>query len=144
MRKLAAEGYLKEDGPLVMLPDHQIRFTNDQQRDIDHLLARFAESPTSPPTIKECQAEVGESVTNALIDLGKLVSVGPEVVFRREDYEHIVAQVRRILSEQGTITVAEARDQFRTSRRYILALLEHLDASGVTVREGDARRLKSG
>jgi hypothetical protein len=34
------------------------------------------------------------------------------------------------------------RDHFNTSRRYVLALLEHLDATGVTVREGDARRLR--
>jgi selenocysteine-specific elongation factor len=38
--------------------------------------------------------------------------------------------------------VAEARDQFNTSRKYILPLMEHLDSNGVTVRDGDFRRLK--
>jgi selenocysteine-specific elongation factor len=143
LRALVAQGALKEDGPLVMLPEYRIRFTNDQQNKIEGLMARFAASPFSPPTLKECQAEVGEGVTNALIDLGQLVQVGPEVAFRREDYDRIVVQVHQTLKEQGTLTVAEARDQFNTSRRYVLALLEHLDAIGITVREGDARRLKS-
>jgi selenocysteine-specific elongation factor len=40
------------------------------------------------------------------------------------------------------VTAAEVRDHFNTSRRYVLALLEHLDATGVTVRDGDVRRLK--
>ena len=38
--------------------------------------------------------------------------------------------------------MAEARDLFNTSRKYILPLMEHLDAIGVTVRDGDFRRLK--
>jgi selenocysteine-specific elongation factor len=41
-----------------------------------------------------------------------------------------------------TLTVAQVRDHFTTSRKYALALMEHLDAIGVTVREGDARKLK--
>jgi selenocysteine-specific elongation factor len=38
--------------------------------------------------------------------------------------------------------VAEVRDLFKTSRKYALALMEHLDASGVTKRVGDERVLK--
>jgi selenocysteine-specific elongation factor len=40
------------------------------------------------------------------------------------------------------MTVAEARDLLATSRKYVLPLLEHLDATGVTLREGDYRRLR--
>jgi selenocysteine-specific elongation factor len=43
---------------------------------------------------------------------------------------------------QGKITVAEVRDLFSTSRKYALALMEHLDALGVTKRVGDERVLK--
>jgi selenocysteine-specific elongation factor len=46
------------------------------------------------------------------------------------------------LAREGKITVAETRDLLGTSRRYVLALLEHLDASGVTRREGDYRVLR--
>ncbi|MBU2611374.1 MAG: SelB C-terminal domain-containing protein, partial [Chloroflexi bacterium] len=37
---------------------------------------------------------------------------------------------------------ADVRDLFDTSRRYALALMEYLDSVGVTVRDGDSRRLK--
>jgi selenocysteine-specific elongation factor len=40
------------------------------------------------------------------------------------------------------MTVADARDLFDSSRKYMLALMEHLDATGVTVRDGDFRKLK--
>ena len=45
-------------------------------------------------------------------------------------------------NKRGGLTVAQARDHFQTSRRYVLALLEYLDSIGVTTREGDIRRLK--
>ena len=142
MRKLAAENLLVEAGPLVHQPGHTIRFNAQQQQRVDALLARFASAPYAPPTIKECQAEVGDELLMALIELGELVSLTTEVVFRNRDYEKMVAEVRHLLQTGGTLTAAEARDHFNTSRRYILALLEHLDAIGITQRDGDLRRLK--
>jgi selenocysteine-specific elongation factor len=38
--------------------------------------------------------------------------------------------------------VAEVRDRFKTSRKYALALMEHLDEQGVTLRSGDERVLR--
>ena len=40
------------------------------------------------------------------------------------------------------MTLAEVRDLLSASRKYVQAFLEHLDAIGVTVREGDFRRLR--
>jgi selenocysteine-specific elongation factor len=54
----------------------------------------------------------------------------------------MIAEVRRLFEQRGSLTVAQARDHFNTSRRYVLAFLEHLDAIGVTARAGDERRLK--
>jgi selenocysteine-specific elongation factor len=142
VRKLTSEKTIEENGSLILRTGHIIRFNPQQQKLVDGLLRRFAASPYSPPTLKECQTEVGEDIFNALIDLDQLVSVPPDVVFRREDYDHMVVEIKRLLAEQGTITAAAVRDHFTTSRRYALALLEYLDAQGLTVREGDVRRLK--
>ena len=142
LRRLVAEGALNEAGPLVFEPGHTIRFTPQQQASIEGLLRRFAANPYGPPPLKECQSEVGEDVINALVELEQMVIIPPDLVFRTEDYQKIVAELKRQMGEQGTITVAQARDHFNTSRRYALALLEHLDAIGVTVRQGDERRLK--
>lgn len=144
INKMISEGTLAESGTFVLRPDHVVRFNRGQERAVQALLTRFAESPYTPPSAKEAQAEAGEEVYAALLDLGYLVSVSAEVVFRREDYDRMVVDVRRLLESRGTITAAEVRDHFATSRRYALALLEHLDSEGVTVRIGDARRLKQG
>ena len=52
------------------------------------------------------------------------------------------SKVVQLVAGGKTLTVAQVRDHFTTSRKYALALMEHLDAIGVTVRDGDARRLK--
>jgi len=143
VRRLELEQRLKEAGPLVFLPEHAIRFTPQQQGKIDRLLAQFAASPFSPPNFKDCQAEVGEDVLAALVETGQLVAVAPDVVFRQADFERMVADIRSMIQKRGALTVAEARDHFNTSRRYVLAFLEYLDAIGITIRVGDERRLKS-
>jgi selenocysteine-specific elongation factor len=64
------------------------------------------------------------------------------VFFDAQTYDEMVGQLRRAAFARGGITVAEARDLFDTSRRYILALMEHLDEIGVTVRDGDRRTFR--
>jgi selenocysteine-specific elongation factor len=142
LKKLENQGDLTEQGPLVKKTGHSIRFNPQQQRQVDNLLSRFAASPFAPPTVKESQAEVGDDIFAALIDLGQIVLIHPEVAFRIEDYDQMVAEVRLLLEKNGTVTAAQVRDHFNTSRRYVLAFLEHLDARGITIREGDLRRLK--
>jgi selenocysteine-specific elongation factor len=139
---LVSNHKLHEIGPFVSLPSHEIRFTLEQERAVESLLARIATSGYSPPTVKECQAEVGEEVYAALVELGRLVQVSTEVVFSRDLYDDMVHDILALLEKEGTLTAAQARDHFNTSRRYVLALLEHLDATGLTVREGDIRKLR--
>jgi selenocysteine-specific elongation factor len=143
LRRLVKIGALVEAGPLIYEPQHQIRFTSSQEKAIQVLLARFATAPNSPPSIKEVQGEVGEEIYDALVDLGELVPVSSEVVFRKQDYKRMLAELRKLFERQDTLTAAQVRDNFNTSRKYVLALLEYLDQQGVTIREGDVRRLRT-
>jgi selenocysteine-specific elongation factor len=142
--RLAREGILQEAGPLVSRSGHQIKFSPQQKQAVSGLLQRFAAAGYAPPSVKECLADVGEEVYAALLETGQLIQVSAEVVFSRDIYERMVAAVRALIEKQGSLTAAQARDHFNTSRRYVLALLEHLDAIGVTLRDGDARRLRRG
>ncbi len=142
VRKLAAEGVLTEAGAWVARAGHEIRFDAGQQAAIKHLTSQFAQAPYSPPTIKECQAETGEEVFDALVEQGEFVTVSSEVVFRKSDYDEMLAKIRQAIQVKGQISVADVRDLFDTSRRYALAMMEHLDSIGMTVRDGDSRRLK--
>ncbi|PKN91168.1 MAG: selenocysteine-specific translation elongation factor [Chloroflexi bacterium HGW-Chloroflexi-6] len=142
VKKLAIATEVVEAGSWLARPGHEIRFSESQQARVSALLRRFDGTPYSPPSVKETVADVGEDIYTALLDLGELYAVGQDVVFRKPVYEQMVEKVRALLAEKGQATGAEVRDLFDTSRKYALALLEHLDALGVTLRDGDYRRLK--
>jgi len=127
--------------PWVALPGHKVRFSPFQQLKVDKLMAKFAASPSAPPSVKECQAEVGEDVFSTLLEAGDLMAVSNEVVFQKIDYNLMVGKIHQAIQQKEQVTLAEVRDLLGTSRKYVQALLEHLDAIGVTVREGDFRRL---
>lgn len=143
VKEWVKQGILQGYGPIIYRPNHTIRFTQTQEIAIESLLAKFLKSPYSPPSVKESKEEVGEDVFNALVDQGRLILLSSDVVFSKKGYEDMVDEIKQLLVERDTLKAAEARDHFKTSRKYVLAMLEHLDDIGITVREGDLRRLKN-
>jgi selenocysteine-specific elongation factor len=85
---------------------------------------------------------VGEEILNALIEMGQFIPVAVDVIFREQDYDLAVTNIQDMLLQNEKITLAEVRDLLGTSRKYAQALLEHLDAVGITIRDGDYRKLK--
>ncbi len=141
---LLARGHVVEEGPvLVRLPGHEVVFTAQQEQRIAALRERLRAAGVSPPSRAELEAAVGlpPEVVQALIERGDLVEVAPDLVYLRETYDELVAAVRAMIAEEGSVTVARYRDRFQTSRKYALALLEHLDQVRVTRRVGDERVL---
>jgi selenocysteine-specific elongation factor len=138
----ARDGAVVDGGAFLRLAEHRVTFSPEQLAGVDSLLAQFDASPHSPPTAAQAQSAVGEEVLNALLNQGRLVRVSDDVLFASDAYAKMVGQVQRFVEEEGSITVAQARDLFGSSRRYLLALLEHLDSEGVTRRVGDKRVLR--
>lgn len=136
-----SQGVLVAQNAVFHSPAHQITLTQTQQSKVDKLLQAFRQSPYSPPSVKESLAVVGDDLFGYLLEIGQLHRLSPEVVLDAKSYEEMVMGVKEELEARGTLTVAQVRDRFETSRKYALALMEHLDEIGVTVREGDERRL---
>jgi selenocysteine-specific elongation factor len=132
---------IDDAGKLIALPTHVIKFSSQQSKQLDVLNVEFERSKYSPPSVKDCQAIVGDDVYSALIDLGNLVQVSPDVVFRKDTYEEMVSILRDLIIQSGSISAAQFRDHFATSRKYALAFLEYTDSIGITIREGDVRIL---
>lgn len=139
---LASQNSIIDEQGTVSKPGHEIKFTGADRAKVEALRRRFESNPYETPSIKECQAEAGVELVNALIESGELMPVSDAVIFRKEDYDEITARIKSSLAERGNITLAEARDMLGTTRKYAQALLEHLDSTGLTVRDGDTRRLR--
>ncbi len=127
------------NGAALRKPDFAIVFTSDQQRAIDQLLGKFKAAPWSTPSIKEAEAAIGADVLSAVVELGQLIKLSDDVLLLPETYHAALDRIRAHFSANPTITVAQVRDYFATSRKYALALMEYLDAQGLTKRVGDER-----
>ena len=136
--KLREEGVLTDDGKAVRLPDHLPSLSSDQQGVVDRYLKTLEKSPYSPPSDESVEADV----LSWLEQQGKVVRVSDGVVFSTGAYDDMVRQIRQCLEDKGQITVGDARDMFGNSRKYILALMDHLDRRQVTRRVGDVRVLR--
>jgi selenocysteine-specific elongation factor len=69
--------------------------------------------------------------------------VADDTAFGREAYDQALATIQAYLHAHQRITVAEARDLLQSSRKYVLPLLEWLDAQKITRRVGDDRILRT-
>jgi selenocysteine-specific elongation factor len=133
---------LKDSNNFLAKPEHEITFDGSQQAKVQALRLKFEQNPFSPPSVKDLQQEVGEETLNALIELNELITVSSDVIFRRQDYDLMVNSIKQEIQQKDRIALSEVRDLFNTSRKYAQALLEHLDSIGLTVRDGDFRKLK--
>jgi selenocysteine-specific elongation factor len=142
LQRLISDHSLAESPTVIAKPEHEVKFDQHQQTQVQNVLRKFEQNPYSPPGVKELQTEISEEMLNALMEMGEFVSVSSDVIFRKGDYDFMIDSIKREIRQQGKITLGEVRDLFNTSRKYAQALLEHLDAIGVTSRDGDFRKLK--
>ena len=138
LARLAAENAVVEERQALRLPEHEVVLTPQMQQQAAGYLDSLEREPYAPPGDQPLDAEL----LSALIDQGKVVRVNESVVFAASAYREMTGRIVEHLKEQGSITVAEARTMFDTSRKYVLPLLEHMDQQQVTRRSGDERVLR--
>ncbi len=103
-----------------------------------------AETPTVVVAAEAAgvSARDGQRLVDALVRRGRLVKVGEDLYYPPDRLEALMARLAAAMEAAGQITLAEARDLLGTSRRFAQAILEHMDSEGMTLRVGDARRLR--
>ena len=83
----------------------------------------------------------GRIVRAILEDLeseGGIYKVSPSYYIDRKAWEQAVSVAR---SFEGAFTLAEYRDRLGTSRKYAVELLPAMDKAGITVFDGETRRV---
>ena len=100
------------------------------------LLDALEAMPLAPPA----PTDVGASpaLVRALARAGMVVDLDG-VVFATSALDDARARIARLAVERETITIADIRDLLGTSRKYVLPIVNRMDAEGVTRRRGDLR-----
>lgn len=138
LERLIKDGMVAGEGKQVHLASFQVHLTPQQVAEAAAWQRTLEENPYSPPQTWPLDAEL----LNFLLEQGQVVKVADGVIFSAQAYKTMVQRIKEHIRERGRITVAEARDLFGTSRRYALALMEHLDQEKITRRIGDERVLR--
>jgi selenocysteine-specific elongation factor len=140
---LLQDGLVVERDGLIAVPGHRVEVHGGGGA-AAALVQLLGRQPFAPPSLSEAVQQTGATseIIRALAQGGEIVRLSDDIAFTKDAFESAVALVREIISNDGSITVAQLRDRMGASRRPVLALLEHLDAQHVTRRVGDARVLR--
>ncbi len=134
------EDQLTQESNFVRLREHAISFSPAQSENAENVVRALLADPYSPPSIAELNRIAGDDVVRALSDLRRIVRVNDSIAFAADSYDRLVSEIRRHIGEFDEIDAKTLRDKFGTSRKYAIAVLEHLDSLGVTQRVGDVRK----
>jgi selenocysteine-specific elongation factor len=139
---LVAGGRLVADGPTLRLPGHGVRL-DPAQRALRARVEAALEEAGVGLLGEAALAQLGADrrATALLVRLGVLVPVAPGGYLGRPALEEAVATLRRRFPGGRPFAASEAKEALGTTRRTVIPLLEHLDRTGVTIRQGDLRRL---
>ncbi len=137
MQTIVARGVIVDLGSLLALPGHTIQLTEPQQAASDRFVAALAENPNSPPAADGFR--IGPDLLAAMADLGQIVRLPDNVVFGASQLAEIQRETLRLIEENGSLTLAQFRDHFGSSRKYAQAVLEYFDQQRITRRVGDTR-----
>jgi selenocysteine-specific elongation factor len=138
LQRLKDDNIIVEEGATVRLPEFQVKLTEQQQKKIDTFLRVLKDNPYSPPGDVTLEPEL----LNLIVRQGTAVKVADGVVFSKDAYDEMVGRIIAHAKEHGNVTIADVREMFGNSRKYITALLEYMDDKKLTRRVGDARVVK--
>ncbi len=136
----AASGRLEERAAGLAPPGYEVTLTDRQQAQVDRFLSAVRAGGYAPPTEDLPDA----ALLAYLSERGLIEDTSFGVVYDPAVYREMVSRVRAHAAASGTISLAEVRDLFGTSRKYAQALLEHLDNLRLTRRVGDVRVFRGG
>jgi selenocysteine-specific elongation factor len=150
--RLARESDLVREESLLRLKSHRVRLGGDEGKLGERLAEALARAGYQPPELKQLAEELKlpaselarmRTLMGALEREGRVVKIATDLYFSRPALESARARLLEHLHGAPEITAATYRDLLGASRKFAIALLDYFDHAGVTVRVGDARRLRA-
>jgi selenocysteine-specific elongation factor len=144
LEALVADKRLEASGERISLPGSAPALSDDQAKAIDRLEARLRAQGFQVPGLSDALRDLpagldsGELVRH-MVEAGRAVRVTSELLYPAPLWAEIEGRVRAHFTRKPSLTMAEFKDLIQVSRKYAVPILEHLDRSGLTRREGDVR-----
>ena len=131
---VAGSAALQDAGPVVAATGFAVELGADAAVSVEEVVSLLKDSDLLVPRAGELG--IDRETLHALVRRGDLVQVSDDLVYLPDQIEEIKAGLSAL---PNPFTVAEFRDRFHISRKYAVPLLEWLDSSSITRRNGDLR-----
>ena len=135
---LTSEGVISINGATVGAPNHQPTLSPDQEKTAAEFVSLISKDRFSPSTEQPIDIEI----LQFLSERGDVIRVSDDIVYHADAYEEMESKIIESGADGQEISITSVREIFGTSRKYTLAVLEHMDSKGLTRRSGDARFLR--
>lgn len=148
VHQLMNRGTLMDCGKTVSMQGFEAVLTPEQEKLKERIAGIYKDAGIEIPKNDEIYAlDSDKRVINAIFDRlykeGVLVKVDPSYNISQEGWNRVAAAARTAGAE-GSFVLADFRDTLNTSRKYASVYLAALDRAGITVFDGERRRLPEG
>lgn len=138
---LAESGFLVQSAAIQRL-GFTISLPPNLQGAANRIRKALGEKAEEPPARKQIiTSKEEEQAMRFLIDSGEAVELNKDLALLRAGYDKLCESTKKFLKEHEVASVSQLRQYTGVSRRVMIPFLQFLDAQGVTIREGDLRRL---
>ncbi len=147
LREEVEAGRVKLENALYRRADFTVSLSAEQRAMMEKIEATLTAARFLTPKADEMWAALklapdrAESVLRLLLESGTVLKLKDDVLLHKDMFEEARKFIVETIGTKGEVTPADIRDGLNTSRKYIIPLLEHMDAAGVTVRDGNRRVL---
>ncbi|PJG83272.1 selenocysteine-specific translation elongation factor [Caviibacterium pharyngocola] len=149
--ELLEQGALQQTRGWLHLPEHKIRFSDQEQQLWQFVLQQFSRQSGQALWVRDLADSLGQeenAMRNFLYKAGKLgylTAVVKDRFFLTEDIYAYSRLIKQLIARQGEgISVNQLRDELNWGRKLTVQLVEYFDRCGFLRRKGNLHILRDG
>ncbi|KPK04062.1 MAG: hypothetical protein AMS20_09310 [Gemmatimonas sp. SG8_28] len=145
VQALHADGHIEVEGAIMRRTGFASTLSADDDRLATRLRAVLRTAGAQGLTEQELEDHIPGGRTRELAEYeerqGRVARIGRDRYYDAESLDRLRGTILGVIRDRQRATPAELRDATGLTRKYLIPVLEWMDGTGSTVREGDSRRL---
>jgi selenocysteine-specific elongation factor len=150
LHQMTKEKTIAQEDNIIRLASHAVSLGGKQANVKDKILKTYLKAGLEPPYFKElaksldADAKRSREVLMHLVNEGIIIKVKEDLFFHSEAVSALKKKLVTFLENKAEITTPQFKEMTGVSRKYVIPLAEYFDATNVTLRVGDVRKLRRG
>ncbi len=146
--QMIKSGRIVQEEKTVRLADHSVSLGADQADIRKKILNLYKDGGLQPPYFRdvpkllEVDPNHTKDVMLLLVEDGQIVKTKDDLYFHIDAIKELKNRLVGFLKANEEITTPQFKEMTGASRKYVIPLIEYFDASKVTLRVGDSRKLR--